>query len=631
MAQSIWNEVINTFLRSRDFSGGSPLYFDIKKTSNPNYNIIQTSIESQTNKIYNELKGLKGSENSKLIETLKMEKDKSTYEESKLLLPKEYQKNYKNYTYENRVKLATKVYLGLTKTKNNTIEIEKKAEIYLGYFLKSNELYDALKSSGAGELLSRTATMGKKQTDAYIDTEVINRLSDILGTDEQTGEIIYEKSIEDEIISQIQRIFQRDLENLKQNSENFKQLKLAKTYSAVTRDKVRKILDKYNEKPDGQRIEGIIVYRDKKEIKMDITSIPKLGNISRPNTILTVFASDASKGKNSWYLAFKNNKNSNKIIFTFAQLIFKALINCSKFNVINVGTINLDDNMKQSMKRLLIPTKIRNFIETSHTTLDNFFNPANSNAFLSGFLGELGNYYIIKGKQNNLDLKISGSAYEEIGNGNLKSQSTADLTVGTGENAYGFNIKNYISKSNSGTITLYQSDSGLDIFNDFIYKYFTIKEVTLARYLVLNAGQSNIKSEDVKTAIGSVALKNLPKFLRITNAAGTITNLFFILNNICYPASYIYNELIQDLQSAGSTKESKIDNFFTFSQQDTELPIYENERDVIQDMKKDSNNNNIMKQSLQDASFINKYKPNNSFYIQFKGLKVNLMSYIQKR
>ena len=39
----------------------------------------------------------------------------------------------------------------------------------------------------------------------------------------------------------------------------------------------------------------------------------------------------------------------------------------------------------------------------------------------------------------------------------------------------------------------------------------------------------------------------------------------------------------------------------------------------------------IMTQSLQDASFINKYKPNNSFYIQFKGLKVNLMSYIQER
>ena len=631
MAQSIWNEVINTFLHSRDFSGGSPLYFDIKDTSNPNYNIVQTSIESQTNKIYNELKGLKGSENSKLLDTLKRERDKSTYEESKLLLP-ENQQSYKNYTYENRVKLATKVYLGLTKAKNNTIEIEKKAEIYLGYFLKSNELYDALKSSGAGELLSRTATMEKKQTDAYIDIEVINRLSDIFGTDEQTGEIICEELIKKEIIPNIQKIFKQDLDNVKQNSENFTQTKLAKTYSAATRDKIRKILDKHNEKHDRQRIEGIIVYRDKDEdeIKIDITSNPKLSNISRTNTILMVFASDTSKGKNSWYLAFKNNKNSNKIIFTFAQLIFKALTNCSKFNVINVGTINLDDNMKQSMKRLLTPTKIRNFIETSHTTLDNFFNPANSNAFLSGFLGELGNYYIIKGKQNNLDLKISGSAYEEIGNGNLKSQSTADLTVGTGENAYGFNIKNYISKSNSGTITLYQSDSGLDIFNDFIYKYFTIKEVTLARYLVLNAGQSNIKSEDVKTAIGSVALKNLPKFLRITNAAGTITNLFFILNNICYPTSYIYNELIQDLQSAGSTKESKIDNFFTFSQQDTELPTYENEKDVIQDMKKDSNNN-IMKQSLQDASFINKYKPNNSFYIQFKGLKVNLMSYISKR
>lgn len=628
MAQSIWNEVINTFLRSRDFSGGSPLYFDIKDTSNPNYNIVQTSIESQTNKIYNELKGLKGSENSKLLDTLKREKDKSTYEESKLLLPED-QRSYKNYTYEDRVKLATKVYLGLTKTKNNTIEIEKKAEIYLGYFLKSNELYDVLKSSGAGELLSRTATMEKKQTDAYIDTEVINRLSDIFGTDEQTGEIIYDELIEDEIISQIQRIFQRDLENLKQNSENFKQLKLAKTYSAVTRDKIRKILDQYNKENSKRRIEGIIVYRDKDGIKIDITSNLELSNISRTNTILTVFASDTSKGKNSWYLAFKNNKNSNKIIFTFSQLIFKALTNYSKFNVINVGTINLDDNMKQSMKRLLTPTKIRNFIEISHTTLDNFFNPANSNAFLSGFLGELGNYYIIKGKQNNLDLKISGSAYEEIGNGNLKSQSTADLTVGTGENAYGFNIKNYISKSNGGTITLYQSDSGLDIFNDFIYKYFTIEEVTLARYLVLNAGQSNIGSEKIKLAIGSVALKNLPKFLRITNAAGTITNLFFILNNICYPTSYIYNKLIQDLQSAGRTKESKIDNFFTFSQQDTELPTYENEKDVIQDMKKDSNNN-IMKQSLQDASFINKYKPNNSFYIQFKGLKVNLMSYIKE-
>lgn len=628
MGTSIWSEVIDTFLNKKDFTNGSPLYFDLRNANSKRYNIIQNNIANQTKNIYNQLKGLQGDEVSKLISTLKNKQAESVAKESELLSIK--LEDYKKLHYDKRIELATKVYLGLEKgTEETGAVIEKNPIIYLGYFFKSNELYNDLKSNGAGELLSRTAITGEVQKNAFINQQTIEQLSDIFGNLNETSDILVE-DISDEvkkyIVLKIKTIFTTDLEEFDSNRK-----KTAKTYSATTRKKIKDILDEYNQNPKhSPKIEGIIVYKDKNDVKIDIISIG--GDMHRQNVLLKVFSSKSTTGKNSWYLDFKKNDNSktNKIITIFTNLIKKALLNYNEFNVINVGTISLEDNMKLYMKKLLAPKRIQNFIDTYNTSLDKFFNPANSNAFLSGFLGELGNYYIIKGKQNNLNLTISGSAYDEIGSGNLKSQSTSDLTVKdkNEKNLYGFNIKNYISMSNNTTITLYKSDNGLDIFNDFIFKYFTKEEVILARFLVLNAEQNKLDSKNIKLSIGSTALKNLPNFLRITDASQSITNLFFILNNICYPTSYIYNQLIEDLHNCGRKRESQIDNFFTFSYQNTELPIYEDERDAERYMEKD-NNNNIMTKSLQDASYINKYKPNNSLYIQFKGLKVNLMSFIK--
>lgn len=642
MGTSIWSEVIDTFLNKKDFANGSPLYFDLRNANSERYDIIQNNIANQTKNVYNKLKGLPGDEVSKLIGTLISKRKESINKES-ALLPSYNGKNYEQMTDDERVELATQVYLGLKKgrTENTGAIIEKNPIIYLGYFFKSNELYNALKANGAGELLSRGVITKKLQDDAFINKETIEKLSEIFGNFQESQDILIEdiyKEVERDIrdmLSNIKEIFIKDYDNF-----DSKPQRLAKTYSSSTRDKIRNFLDGYNKK-HSPKLEGIIVYRhtekDKTTIKIDL--IPLEGtankNINRQNTLLAVFSSEASKGKNNWYLAFKNRGNENEIISIFTGLVYNALESCNEFNVINVGKISLDDTMKQEMEDLLKPKEISNFIGIRSPELDKMFNPANSNAFLSGFLGELGNYYIIKGKQNNLNLTISGSAYDEIGSGNLKSQSVSDLTVKdkSGENnLYGFNIKNYISMSNNTTITLYKSDNGLDIFNGFMSKYFTEEEVQLARFLVLNAEQNKLDSKNIKLSIGSTALKNLPNFLRITNADPdqSITNLFFILNNICYPTSYIYSQLIEELRNCGRKRESQIDNFFTFSYQSTELPIYEDEGDAERYMEKD-NNNNIMAKSLQDPSYINKYKPNNSLYIQFKGLKVNLMSFVNSR
>lgn len=636
MGTSIWSEVIDTFLNKKDFSNGSPLYFDLRNANSERYDIIQDNIANQIKNAYNKLKGLPGDEVSKLIGTLISKRDESINKES-ALLPSYNGKIYEKMTDDERIELATKVYLGLERgTEETGAIIEENPIIYLGYFFKSNELYDALKANGAGELLSRGVITGDQQNDTFINQDTIEKLSEIFANFQESKDILIEdiyKEVEGDIkkmLSNIKEIFIKDYDNF-----DLKPQRLAKTYSSSTRDKIRNFLDGYNQesKHSQKKLEGIIVYRHENTIKIDIIPLGQASNtnINRQNTLLAVFSSEASKGKNNWYLAFKNNKNVYKIIFIFSQLVFKALNNYDTFNVNNVGKIKINDDIKKAMKRELIPARIRQFIDAAGDNLNKFFNPANSNAFLSGFLGELGNYYIIKGKQNNLNLTISGNAYDEIGSGNLKSQSTSDLTVKdkNGENnLYGFNIKNYISMSNNTTITLYKSDNGLDIFNGFMSKYFTEEEVELARILVLNAAQNKLDSKNIKLSIGSTALKNLPNFLRITNADQSITNLFFILNNICYPTSYIYNQLIEELRNCGRKRESQIDNFFTFSYQSTELPIYEDEEDAERYMEKD-NNNNIMAKSLQDPSYINKYKPNNSLYIQFKGLKVNLMSFVK--
>lgn len=634
MRTSIWNDVIDTLLHKQDFTKGAPLYFDLNNPSNQGtYNNIQKSIESQVKNVCALLNNM-GSNDQKsmndLIEILKDKRDESLKKEATLLLPNNTNNTYtnKNYSYTNRIKLATEVYLGLTKSKNGIkIDGNDKAKMYLGYFFKSNELYESLKSNGAGELLSRTAISGP-QTDAKINQKTINKLKRIFTQLINNSNL--DSAISKDVITSIQQIFKEDSTHFwkLQQSKNKDIFPLATSYSSSRRDNIRNILDAYNNnEKNTTKLEGIVVRKDTNNNTIDVDIVPLGGEINNSNAALIVFSSAATHGKNNWYLAFKNNKDAYKIILIFSQLVLKALNNCNnnEFNVNNVGTIKINDDMKKAMKKELIPAHIQQFVDIAGDNLNKFFNPANSNAFLSGFLGELGNYYIIKGKQNNLDIKITGDAYEAI-NGNLKSQSTADATVGKGKNAYGFNIKNYISKGNGGTITLYESTNGLDIFNDFIYKYFAKEEVILARRLVLGANQGDIEMADIKSSVGTIALKNLPNFLRITNADGTITNLFFILNNICYPASYIYHLLISDLKKT-TKKDSNIDKFFTFTYNEVETPTFNDDQEAQANMKKD--NGNIAADALQDKNFVDKYRPKISLYIQFKGLKINnLMSYI---
>lgn len=636
MRTSIWNDVIDTLLHKQDFTKGAPLYFDLNNPSNQGtYDNIQKSIESQVKNVCALLNNMNSNDQKSmndLIQILKDKRDESLKKEAALLLPNDTNNAYinKNYSYTNRIKLATKVYLGLTKTKDGIkIDGNDKAKMYLGYFFKSNELYEGLKSNGAGELLSRTAILGVSQTDAKINQKTINKLKSIFTQLINNSNL--DSTIPKDVTTSIQQIFKEDSTHFweLQQSKNKDIFPLATSYSSSRRDKIRNILDEHNNQKNTTKLEGIVVRKDTNNNTIDVDIVPLGGEINSSNASLIVFSSAATHGKNNWYLAFKNNKNANQIIDIFSQLVLKALNKYNEFNVNNVGTIEIDNNIRKAMEDELIPAHIQQFVNVAGNNLNKFFNPANSNAFLSGFLGELGNYYIIKGKQNDLDIEITGDAYEAI-NGNLKSKSTADATVKEGKNAYGFNIKNYISKGNGNTITLYESTNGLDIFNNFIYKYFTDEEVILAQRLVLGANQGDIEMADIKSSVGTIALKNLPNFLRITNARtnpkDTITNLFFILNNICYPSSYIYHLLISDLKNT-KDKNSNIDKFFTFTYKEVETPTFNDDQEAQDNMKKD--NGNIAADALQDKNFVDKYRPKISLYIQFKGLKINnLMSYI---
>lgn len=94
------------------------------------------------------------------------------------------------------------------------------------------------------------------------------------------------------------------------------------------------------------------------------------------------------------------------------------------------------------------------------------FKVANSNAYISGLLGELSAALAFNGQ-------MTGNLYSEIKGVNYGQSATDILVQGNKDNpenkntiAYGVNVKHYITNDNS--ITLYKTNDFLDLSSPYI-------------------------------------------------------------------------------------------------------------------------------------------------------------------
>lgn len=422
---------------------------------------------------------------------------------------------------------------------------------------------------------------------------------------------------------------------------------LASDYSANIRTKIQNILDQssYDYFYFGEK-----ETKNKKQ-KYEVILGKGTPKGRRETTGLLVYKSGYSGNSNLLFQrkgkAEERGLSEESVYLRTIAVFLGALREIGKrFYVYNVGKVNLtDEQYKELEKQLKSSYQKRSFLyafdkqyaKTGSTVYKNF-NPANSNAFLSGFLGELGNYFSLTASSlKEEDVLITGSAYDEIkGSGAYTSQSVSDIKAKIGEKTFGFNIKNYVTKGESQSITIYNSKDGFDIFNDIAKKYYTLEDLAKIRFLVLNY---NYMYEDngkqFQIALGQKSLENFSNFIRIEAVGVDTKNLFFILNNICYPSSYIYTQMIEQLNQEVKKEKTlaTIQKFFSFSMKLNNPLTFQSDDDAI-DLQNLDENNMVKSNSIllnADSSYAKLFNKNFSFRVIPKGLSVNLVNFSKSK
>ena len=156
-----------------------------------------------------------------------------------------------------------------------------------------------------------------------------------------------------------------------------------------------------------------------------------------------------------------------------------------------------------------------------------------NNQGVSGLLGEIRGAIMATYGFNIGDIKILGSELSPSG------QRAVD--VGSENNDFGLQIKNYIFSTNN--ISLYETAISLNenkFLNRYLNKDFVCNLQILLKETFLNNNNDSIIKDSSKL-LKQHLLFNISNFLRISqqDIEGETYNLFFLINDLYYPASYI--------------------------------------------------------------------------------------------
>lgn len=185
------------------------------------------------------------------------------------------------------------------------------------------------------------------------------------------------------------------------------------------------------------------------------------------------------------------------------------------------------------------------------------FNIANSNQFLSGLLGELSANFL---SENILKSKMTGSLFSSLSG---KAESVNDLQLSLDRyHRKGINIKHYIVSA-SGSIDLYSKEVNFSIYdNDLTEKYLGARDTQLLRFIVENEGFFSGGDKKINKIETKIVASHFPEFLRIHDYdKNSSYNLFFMINNVVYPTSYIYSCALAQLEQI-KKNEQDVYNLF---------------------------------------------------------------------
>lgn len=242
------------------------------------------------------------------------------------------------------------------------------------------------------------------------------------------------------------------------------------------------------------------------------------------------------------------------------------------------------------------------------------FNIQNSNQFLSGLLGELSANFL---SENIFKTKMTGSLFSSMRG---KAESINDLQMSINQHhRKGINIKHYIISSH-GSIDLYREDVNFDIFHDgdMAEKYLGARDTQLLRFIVENEGFFSGGDKKIKTLETRIVTSHFPEFLRIHDYdRNSSYNLFFMINNVVYPTSYIYSCALAQIEQI-KNNEQTIDDLFS----SVTTRGRRNQKEMYEDLTAARQEWTTKEHELRGF----KSPTGRDLFVNIKGLKINLVN-----
>lgn len=198
-----------------------------------------------------------------------------------------------------------------------------------------------------------------------------------------------------------------------------------------------------------------------------------------------------------------------------------------------------------------------------------------------------------------------------------ESFSDAYSETETSKIKYGYNVKHFVSKFTSTTISIYDKEEGFSLSSNAIYRYFSEKEATLLRFIDYNfntiqklCGKIPVSEKKIKNLYDAAASYNLNNFIRASSAANVeYVNYFFDINNLYIPTSYLYYLIYKQINSQ---------SFFEINFNPAGLNII-TQKQILENRESEENMNKFI-----DTRLISNIGHIRSSKIIFKGLTINL-------
>lgn len=479
-----------------------------------------------------------------------------------------------------------------------------------GCIIQSLDIYDKLKSSRAQSIFSRHLAINNTKITKNLDEYNSEQALRILEKSFSEWLIQFnsgENSLSAEVGREISKTFYDTMSNWfdiktgkrsKKITMTYKNNRvLAETASRTLRTNLQNTLDrlatdsKYkNLVPD--RIE-LTNSSDKVFFRVSLNqgmTGSGLENGDFYSTITNLFLNDTGinlrqrKDLNSF---FENNYDAKRKLINYFFEVLKEgidlLSNNKELNLLSLGTLRIENLINNLVDKNVCPT-VKDFYIAAKEACGSYdqinylfnkpdlintayksFNVANANSFLSGLLGEIAGLYGINNMTGVIGQMTGTNVFSSIKGHSSYGQSVNDIKAKyeykqnkkRKQITVGANIKHYVASKNE--IEIYSSGRGLSVFKSNIGKYVGYSDTRVLRFMLENAHYFEKHGTDVMQEIGErVAYKHVSEFYRVyDHEKHSVKNLFYILNNVCYPASYIYYCIIKRLQEQKADKAMK--------------------------------------------------------------------------